>query len=155
MVGIEMEGLEDDSHVPSAKARQRVLIECAQVLARDRDGSAIRALKARHHHEQRRFARAGWSDQADCLATAYMQVDIFEDMNAGSSLPEREIDTGERNSRPRLRVNPSWDLILRHPAHMGGTPPGSSILRPGCYWHYCAWCFRPLARERPSGRSKL
>jgi hypothetical protein len=31
-----------------------------------------------------------------------MQVDIFEDMNAGSSLPKREIDTGERNSRPRL-----------------------------------------------------
>ena len=47
----EMEGLENDSHVPSAKTCQRVLIECAQVFARDRDGSAIRALKARHHHE--------------------------------------------------------------------------------------------------------
>src|SRR4029077_20300302 len=120
----EMEGLENDSHVPSAKTRQRVLIECAQVLARDRDRSAIRTLKARHHHEQGRFSRAGWTDQADCLATAYMQVDIFEDMNAGSSLPKREIDTGERNSRPRLRVN-------RHGTSFFATPLIWEEPRPG------------------------
>ncbi len=33
-----------------------------------------------------------------------MQVDIFEDMYAGRPLPEREIDTGKCNGRPRLGV---------------------------------------------------
>src|SRR6187455_3071565 len=33
-----------------------------------------------------------------------MQVDIFEDMNTGRTLPEREINTGKRNGRARLEV---------------------------------------------------
>src|SRR5215813_3237207 len=33
-----------------------------------------------------------------------MQVDVFKDMNAGGAMPEREIDTGKRNGRLRLRV---------------------------------------------------
>ena len=48
---------------------------------------------------KRRLARARRSDQADCLAAAYMQVDVFEDMNAGRAPPERQIDAAERDRR--------------------------------------------------------
>src|SRR5512139_3455029 len=33
-----------------------------------------------------------------------MQIDIFEDMNTGGPLSEREINTGKRDGRPRLGV---------------------------------------------------
>jgi hypothetical protein len=54
----EVKRLKDNSDVTTAESRQRVLIKGAEVSARDRNGSSVRALEARHHHEQRGFARA-------------------------------------------------------------------------------------------------
>jgi len=49
-------------------------------------GAAIRPLQSGHHHQQRRFARARWAEQADRLATAYIEVDGSQDMDAGGLL---------------------------------------------------------------------
>ena len=89
-----MEGLEHDADIAAAEARQRVLVERAEGLARDHDRAGVGALQPGHDHQQRRFARAGGADQADRLAAPYMQVDVFEDMNARRAAPERQIDAG-------------------------------------------------------------
>ncbi len=97
------------------KARQRVLVERTQVDACDRHRPAVGTFEARHHHQERRFAGAGRPHQANGLAAAYMQVNVFKDMNAGRPVPERKIDTGKRNSRRRLRV-------IRHGTSLFATP---------------------------------
>ena len=66
--------------------------------------AGVGALQPGHHHQQRRFARAGRSDQANRLAAAYIEVDVFENMDAGRAVPERKIDAGKRNGRPA-----AWD----------------------------------------------
>src|SRR5262249_16958234 len=53
--------------------------------------------------------------QANCLASAYMQVDVFEDMNTGRAMPEREIDAGQCYGRSRLGV-------IRHGTSFFATP---------------------------------
>ena len=95
MVGIRWN---DWKTMPTLRPRKRASASsssCAKVLAGDRDRAGVGPLQPRHDHQQRRFARAGRADQADRLAAPYMQVDIFEDMNAGRALPEREIDAGQ------------------------------------------------------------
>jgi hypothetical protein len=54
----KVERLKDNSNVATAESRQRILIKVAEVSARNRNASGVRAFEARHHHEQRRFARA-------------------------------------------------------------------------------------------------
>src|SRR5262249_21709999 len=100
----QVKRLENNAHVTAAKARQFVLIKAAQVLARDGHRAGICVFKAGHDHQEGRFARTGGTNETDCLAAPYMQVDIFEDMNAGRPVPERKIATGKRNGRPRLEV---------------------------------------------------
>jgi hypothetical protein len=100
----QVERLEYDSNVAAPKAGQGILVKGAQVLSRYSHRAPICTFKPRHHHQQSRFAGAGRPHQTDCLATAYMQVDIFEDMNTGCSVPEREIHTGKRNDRSRLGI---------------------------------------------------
>ena len=94
-----MEGLEDDADIAAAEARQRILAERAERLARHHDRAGVGALEPGHDHQQRRFAGARRADQADRLARSYMQVDVFEDMNARRAPPERQIDPGERDRR--------------------------------------------------------
>ena len=84
-----MEGLEHDADIAPAEARQRVLAQRVECLARDHDRAGVGALQPGRDHEQGRFAGAGRADQADRLAAAYMQVDVFEDMNTGRAPPER------------------------------------------------------------------
>ncbi len=67
-----MEGLEHDADIAAAEARQRVLAEQAEGLARDHDRAGIGALQPGHDHEQGRLAGPGGADQADRLATPYM-----------------------------------------------------------------------------------
>ena len=81
--GNEVEGLEHDTDIAAAEARQRVLAEQAERLARDHHRAGVGALQPGHDHEQGRFSGAGGADQADRLAASYIQVDVFEDMNAG------------------------------------------------------------------------
>ena len=97
-----MEGLKDDADILAAEARQRVLVEFLQVFAGDDDGAAIGPFEPRHHHQQRRFARAGRAEQGHGLAAAYIEIDVVQDMNASGAAAEREIDPAQRN-RVRLR----------------------------------------------------
>src|SRR3954447_12716023 len=94
-----MERLEHDPHIASPEARKRIFVEPAEVLARDGDAAGVGPLQASHHHQKRRFAGAGWSDQADRLTGAYMQVDIFEDMDTGRVMTERQVDAGQSDGR--------------------------------------------------------
>ena len=94
-----MEGLEHDADVAAAKARERVLVEPSEIRAGHHDRAGVRPFEPGQHHQQRRFARAGRTDQADRLAATYIQVDVFEDMNPGRAAAERKIDAGERDGR--------------------------------------------------------
>ena len=57
----ELEELEDDAHIASAPAGQRVLAAPAQLLAGEDDLPARRAINAGEQVEQRRFAAARWA----------------------------------------------------------------------------------------------
>ena len=87
-----------------AETSERILVQPAQVLARHRHAAGVGPLQAGHDHEQRGLAGAGGSHQTDGLAAGYIEVDFLENMNAGGALPEREIDAGKRDRRPRLGV---------------------------------------------------
>jgi hypothetical protein len=47
----EVERLEHDPDIASPETGQCVLIQCAKVVAGDRDGSGIRPFEASHHHQ--------------------------------------------------------------------------------------------------------
>ena len=121
----------------AAEARQRVLVELVQVLAGHRHRAGVGPLQPGHHHQQRGFAGAGRPDQANRLAAAYIEVDVFEDMNAGGALPEREIDAGKRDRRPRLGrcfhvalpfTTPLiWGKPGRRPAPCGAAADGAGL----------------------------
>src|SRR4051794_14533317 len=64
----EMEGLEHDADAPAAKARERVLVEAAEIRAVDDDAARTGALEAGHQHQERRFPRARRPDEPDRLA---------------------------------------------------------------------------------------
>ena len=102
--GDQVERLEHDADMPSAKARERVLVERAQVLAGDMHRAAVRLLQPGRDHQQSRLARPGRPDQANRLAGTYMKADVFENMDPRSVPAEREIDAGECNRR-RTRRN--------------------------------------------------
>src|SRR6516162_878396 len=95
--GNEMEGLEDDTDMLAAKARQLVLVQLADVLAGDDDRTGVRALQPGHHHEQRRLARPRRTKECDRLATAYIEVDVSQDVNPGGAAAERQIDPAQRD----------------------------------------------------------
>jgi hypothetical protein len=87
--GNEMERLEHDADIAAAEARQGVLAQGAEGFPRDHDRTGVGALQPRGHHEQGGLARAGRTDQPDGLALSYMQVDVFENMNAGRAPSQR------------------------------------------------------------------
>src|SRR5262249_4334907 len=104
--GDEVERLEYDADVAAAKASEGILAEQRERLARDRDRAGVRPLQSGHDHQQGRFAGTRRADQADCLTALYIEVDLFEDMNAGRAPPQRQVDAAERDrlaraSRPR------------------------------------------------------
>ena len=81
--------------MPTLRPRKRASAsssEFRQVLARHHDRSGIGAFQSGQHHQQRRLARAGWTDQADRLTAADFEVDVFQDMDTGGALAERQID---------------------------------------------------------------
>ena len=102
----EVEGLEHDADLAAAKARERILVEPADFLARDRDRARIGPLQPGHHHQQRRFARARRTDQADRLAAPYIERDVLEDMNPRRAAAERQVDARKRDGRQRERSPP-------------------------------------------------
>jgi hypothetical protein len=95
----EVERLKDNSDMAAAKACERVLAKPAEVGAGDHDRAGVGLLEPRHHHQQRRFARARRADQANRLAAPYIQLDVLEDMNPGRGVAKRKIDAGERDGR--------------------------------------------------------
>ena len=86
--------------MPTLRPRKRASPSSSSVprsVAGDLHGAGVRPLQPGHHHQQRRFARAGRADEADRLAAAYMQVDVLEDMHPGGAAAERQIDAGQRD----------------------------------------------------------
>src|SRR5262245_33840633 len=98
-----MKGLKNDADIPCAEARQGVLVEIAQLLARNRHNAAVGALQSGNHHQQRGLARARWPEQANRLPAPYIEVDVFEDLDTRSSAPKGEAHPRERDSRFRRR----------------------------------------------------
>ena len=109
----EVKGLKDDADMLAAEARERVLVELLQLLSGDDDGAGVWPLQSGHHHQQRGFARAGRAEEADRLATAYIEVDLSQDMDAGSAAAERQVDAGKRDGVASGR-------IARNVVHIAG-----------------------------------
>ena len=80
----QMEGLEDDADPRAAKPRQLIFIEPGEIGAIDRDLAAIRPFQSGNRHEQCGFAGAGGADEADRLATPYIQRNALQNMNTRS-----------------------------------------------------------------------
>ena len=72
MVGIRWKDWKTMPTLPAAEARQRVLVERAEVVARDHDDAGIGPLQPGHDHQQGRLAGARRADQADRLAAPYI-----------------------------------------------------------------------------------
>ena len=90
--------------MPTLRPRKRARASSSSVPRSspgDHDRAGVGALQPGHDHQQRGLARAGRADQADRLAAPYMQVDVFEDMNARRAAAERQIDAARARSRGR------------------------------------------------------
>ena len=109
----EVERLEHDPDIVSAKARERVLVEAPGRWPATMHRAGVGALQPGHDHQQRRFARARRADQADRLAGAYMQVDVLEDMDPRRAAAERQVDAGERDRRACQSDEVSFMWLLR------------------------------------------
>ncbi len=92
-----MERLKDDADVAAAEARQPVFIEAAQILTGDRNRPRVGPLQSGHHHEQRRLAGAGRPEQANRLAAAYIERDVAQDVDVGSTAAERQVDAAKHD----------------------------------------------------------
>lgn len=93
----EVKGLEYNSDLASAKARERIFVQPREVRSRDPDRAGIGALEPGHNHEQRGLSGTRGSDETDGLAARYFKIDVFEDMNTGRAAAERQIDFCERD----------------------------------------------------------
>jgi hypothetical protein len=95
----EVKGLEHDTDVAAAEPSQCVLVELADILTGDGDAALVGTFEAGDHHQQRRLARSGWANEANCLAAANVKVYALENVNACSALTERQVDTRKGNCR--------------------------------------------------------
>ena len=93
----QVEGLEHDADISAAEAREFIFIKLVQGVSGHDDRTAVGALQSGHYHEQRRLAGSRRSKQRHGLAASYIQADIFEDMNAGGSAAERQVDPTEHD----------------------------------------------------------
>ena len=91
----------------AAKAGERVLAEVAEPDAVDLNLSLVGPLESGHDHEQRRLARAGRPDDADCLARCDCQTDVAQDMHARGASAEAEIDAAHCDCGKGHRVGSS------------------------------------------------
>ena len=93
----EVEGLKHDADAPTAKPRQGILVEAAEIGAFHHDGARIRPFQAGHHHKESRFAGARRTDEAHRLARRDIEGDSPQDVDAGRTASEAEIEAGEGN----------------------------------------------------------
>ena len=101
MVGIRWK---DWNTMPTLRPRKRASASsssASEVLARDRDRAGVGRSSPAITISSVDLPEPDGPDQANRLAAAYIQVDIFEDMNAGRAAAEREIDPGKRDGRLR------------------------------------------------------
>ena len=92
--------------MPTLRPRKRASassLSFVEVFARHHDRAGIGAFETREHHQQGRLAGAGRTDQTDRLTPADIEIDVLEDMNARGTLPERQIDAGQRDRRSAVK----------------------------------------------------
>ena len=89
-VGDQMEGLEDDADIAAPECGDLVLGLAVERLAGDAHDAGIDPLQAGDHHQQRRLARAGRTDDAGRLATRHLQADAFQHMHQRGAFTQRQ-----------------------------------------------------------------
>jgi hypothetical protein len=92
-----MKGLEDDSDLAAAEKGERVLAQPGEIDSAHLYRARVGAFQAGHDHKKCRFARSGRPDQPDRLTSAYLQIDVFEDVDARRRLAERQVHAFERD----------------------------------------------------------
>ena len=91
-VGDEVEGLEHDADIAAAKGGQLVLVHSAEFAAGDRNAAPVGALQSGNDHQKRRLARAGGTENGNRFAAGHRKRDIVENMDAGGTLAERQVN---------------------------------------------------------------
>jgi hypothetical protein len=76
-----MELLKHDADILAANARQRILAQRAEIMARNLHLPGCGALQPGHHHQQRGLARSARPDDADRLAAADLQIDAAQNVD--------------------------------------------------------------------------
>jgi len=91
----QVKGLEDDTDIGATKPGQGVLVEPGEVFAGNDHVAGLRRLQSGHHHQQRRFARTGRSDDADRFPGAYIEANTPEHMDPGGPAAEAQVNVLE------------------------------------------------------------
>lgn len=105
-VGQQVEGLEDDADPASAKGGQPVFGKIMKRGVVDVQRAAVQSLQAGEHHQQRRFAGTGRSDDADGLSLPDGQIDVFQHMHACCIMSKRQVRVFERDDGSGHRIQP-------------------------------------------------
>ncbi len=92
----EVVALEDEAEVLAPQLGQRVAVERAHVVARDRVAAAAGAVEAAQDVHQRRLARARGADDREHLAVADVEVHVLEHLHPRLARGEAAPDAAQR-----------------------------------------------------------
>ncbi len=94
----QVEGLEDNPHIPATKLCEAVLVERTQILAGDFDPAGTGTFQPRRDREQGGFARTGGSDHGHVLATVHLQAHAAQNVDESRSTAKTQSDIGKANN---------------------------------------------------------
>src|SRR6516225_8680032 len=95
----QMKGLEHDADLCTAQPGQRVLVERAEVVSVEPHAPGARPLETADDHHDRRFAGAGWAQQADRLAGGDRERDAAENVDGPGRTPQSQVDIFQHDER--------------------------------------------------------
>ena len=108
----QMERLEDDADGLGAKRCAAILARLRDVAAGDDNPAAAHALEPGRHHQQRAFARARRTDDADRVASLDREIHILEDCYRTSTARQRQLDLIELNGVHGLVLSGfDWGIV--------------------------------------------
>ena len=86
-LGQELMELKDEAHVHVAKDGALGVAELHHIYAIDNDTAAVGLVERAHNLQERGLACTAWANDADYLASLYVEVNAFEDFERAEAFP--------------------------------------------------------------------